>query len=113
MGWGQLNARLTQGREFYYADRLREVAVPIVGDDACERVYGLGAPGVIYRRSSIRCAGFPRGGCGPCFGASGGPLVVLDGPGSLEVGIVQSVDACGERRYFDPYPRVVALRGFP
>jgi len=113
MGWGQLNARLTRGREFYYADRLREVAVPIVGDDACERVYGLGAPGVIYRRSSIVCAGFPRGGAGTCFGDSGGPLVVPDGPGWLEVGIVQSGDACGERRYFDTYTRVDALRGFP
>src|SRR3712207_2390128 len=42
MGWGAITARKSPGGNRYFADRLRELEVPVQGDDACERAYGLG-----------------------------------------------------------------------
>jgi secreted trypsin-like serine protease len=76
MGWGAINGRKSPGGAVYYADRLRQLQVPIVGDDACEGVYGIGLGDFPYRPAWLLCAGTADGRTGACYGDSGGPLVV-------------------------------------
>jgi secreted trypsin-like serine protease len=106
MGWGRLNARPSPGDNDYYADRLRELEVPVVSDDACESVYGGGGSGLLYRPAWIVCAGTAQGLTGPCSGDSGGPLVVGGPDAWLQVGILQGADSCAAAGYYDLYTRV-------
>ena len=103
MGWGRLNRRRSEGGQRYYADRLRELSVPIQGDDACERAFGLGFSDFPYRPEWLLCAGTAAGTAGVCFGDSGGPLVVGGPAGWLDVGVVAATDSCAARGYFDLY----------
>ena len=112
MGWGRLNRRRSEGGQRYYADRLRELSVPIQGDDACERVFGLGFSDFPYRPEWLLCAGTAAGTAGVCFGDSGGPLVVGGPAGWLDVGVVAATDSCAARGYFDLYTRVDRISGF-
>ena len=59
MGWGRLNRRRSEGGHEYFADRLRELSVPIQGDDACERAFGIGFATSRTDRSGS-CAPAPR-----------------------------------------------------
>lgn len=112
IGWGALNRRQSPGDNWYYADRLRELQVPVQGDDACENAYGIGAVNIPYRPAWVRCAGAADGRSGACFGDSGAPLVV-GGPGSwLDVGILIGGDSCASRGYFDLYARVDQISAF-
>ena len=97
MGWGRLNRRRSEGGKRYYADRLRELSVPIQGDDACERAFGLGFSDFPYRPEWLLCAGTAAGTAGVCFGDSGGPLVVGGPAGWLDVGVVAATDSCAAR----------------
>ena len=112
MGWGRLNRRRSEGGQRYYADRLRELSVPIQGDDACERAFGLGFSDFPYRPEWLLCAGTAAGTAGVCFGDSGGPLVVGGPAGWLDVGVVAATDSCAARGYFDLYTRVDRISGF-
>jgi secreted trypsin-like serine protease len=112
IGWGRLNTQPSPGGNAYYADRLREVEVPVVGDDGCELVYGGGGEGVLYRSAWTMCAGFAAGGKGTCYGDSGGPLVVAGPAGWIEVGIVQGGDGCAEPAYYDLYVRADRIARF-
>ena len=76
LGWGRLNARRSPGGNSYYADRLRELQLPIQGDDACENAYGIGLADFPYRAEWIVCAGAGDGRSGTCGADSGAPLVV-------------------------------------
>ncbi|HET8755222.1 MAG TPA: serine protease, partial [Solirubrobacteraceae bacterium] len=86
VGWGTLNARRSRGGDWYYADRLRELRLPIVSDDACESVFGVGWRKAPYLPSRLICGGTGDGTSGPCYGDSGGPLVVATTAGWLDVG---------------------------
>jgi secreted trypsin-like serine protease len=116
MGWGELNAHRSSGGNRYFADRLRELQLPIQGDDACESAYGTGFEDFPYRPTWLLCAGAGDGRAGPCDGDSGAPLVVGE-PGSwLDVGVLSGGDGCAAPGYFDLYARVdrisrFALRG--
>ena len=112
MGWGRLNRRRSEGGNEYYADRLRELAVPIQGDDACERAFGIGFANLPYRPEWLLCAGTAAGTAGVCFGDSGGPLVVRGPAGWLDVGVVAATDSCAARGYFQLYTRVDRISGF-
>jgi len=112
MGWGRLNARRSPGGGWYYADRLRQLQVPLQSDDTCEGVFGIGASDMPYRPAWSICIGAGDGKTGPCSGDSGAPLVV-GGPGSwLDVGVLQGGDACASRGYYDLYTRVDKISAF-
>jgi Trypsin len=109
-GWGQLEAGLTPGGTEYYADRLREVQLPLIGDDACERVYGAGNGSLDYRPQWNACAG--GAGAGTCYGDSGGPLAVATASGWLQVGITETGDACAAQGFFDIFTRADRVAAF-
>jgi hypothetical protein len=109
MGWGALNARRTPGRNVFFADRLRELSLPVQGDDACEGVFGIGFFRYPYRPEWVLCAGTGAGTSGTCRGDSGGPLVVRSGEAWVDVGVVSGGDACASRGFFDLFARVDAI----
>jgi secreted trypsin-like serine protease len=111
-GWGRLNANTTPDGGNYYADRLRELAQPVVGDDACENVYGGGTSVIPYRPEWTVCAGTLAGGSGSCYGDSGGPLAVQTATGWMQIGIVLGGDGCAEAGYYDLYTRVDRINAF-
>jgi secreted trypsin-like serine protease len=112
IGWGQINAGRSPLGNRYYADRLRELQLPVQGDAACENAYGLGFPDFPYRPAWLLCAGTGAGGTGPCYGDSGGPLVV-GAPGAwLDVGIVSGGDACAAPGYYTLFARVDRISRF-
>jgi secreted trypsin-like serine protease len=112
IGWGALNARPSPGGNQYYADRLRQVQVPMQGDAACENAFGVGFWDYPYRPQWLLCAGTSEGRTGTCYGDSGGPLVVAAPGGWLDVGIVNGGDACAARGYFDLFARVDRISAF-
>jgi len=112
MGWGRLNRRRSDGGHEYYADRLRDLPVPIQGDDACESAFGIGFAGFPYRPEWLVCAGTAAGTTGVCYGDSGGPLVVGGPSGWLDVGVASANDSCAARGYFDLYVRVDRVNSF-
>lgn len=100
IGWGDTDiARLIQ----HYPFRLREVEVPIVSDADCTTAYPVGLfPGMV-------CAGdLVDGGEDSCYGDSGGPLMVPDGPDWVQVGIVSTGTDCARRRFPGIYTEVAA-----
>jgi secreted trypsin-like serine protease len=112
MGWGRLNAKPTGAGGSYTADRLRQLSLPVVGDDACERAYGGGGVLLTYRPAWELCAGVGDAATGTCYGDSGGPLVIESPAGWTQLGIVQSGDGCASPGFFDLYTRVDRIRAF-
>ena len=89
VGWGQLD-------DGSAPDLLRRVdGLPIITNEACANSAGAFFGGIGPRTI---CAGADRLGKGPCFGDSGGPLLVPFGESWAQVGIVSfgvNVDQCG------------------
>ena len=112
MGWGALNARASRGGNWYYADRLHELAVPVQSDDACENAYGVGFREFPYTPAWLLCAGTGDGRSGTCWGDSGAPLVLSAPTGWVDVGILNGGDACAAPGYFDFYVRADQIRAF-
>jgi secreted trypsin-like serine protease len=111
MGWGELHVP-RRNAPSYYADRLRELALPIVGDDACESAFGIGTRALPYRPAWSICAGEQGAGKGPCYGDSGGPLVVETPDGWLGVGILVGGDDCAAPGYYTLFTRVDRISAF-
>jgi secreted trypsin-like serine protease len=91
-------------QEYFAAgsDELLEVAVPLVGRQACQDAYGASKVG----QGQI-CAG--KGGKDSCSGDSGGPLVAFDEKGQpFQVGVVSWGIGCADSRYPGIYTRVSA-----
>ena len=82
-GWGRLETpERARSASRSVPDRLQVVAMPIVDNDTCSRVFSSVSVGDV-------CAGYRRGGAGTCFGDSGGALVVPGGPTVwTQVGVV-------------------------
>jgi hypothetical protein len=76
MGWGRIGGSgRDRGGGSYAADRLRQLSLPVVGDDACERAYGAGGDQLTYRPTWELCAGAGDAATGTCYGDSGGVFV--------------------------------------
>jgi hypothetical protein len=112
IGWGQIHAGRSPGGHLYYADRLRELQLPVQGDPACESAYGIGFVDFPYRPAWLLCAGTGAGGTGPCHGDSGAPLVVGTPGAWLDVGILSGGDEYAARGYYDLYARVDRISAF-
>jgi len=111
-GWGQIEAKPTPGGTNYYADRLRELQLPLVSDETCEAAYGAGDGLLTYRPKYNLCAGTGAGTAGDCYGDSGGPLAVETPAGWLQIGIVETGDACASPGFYDIYTRVDRISAF-
>jgi len=108
-GWGFVQAAHGFDPQ-HLPTELQEVALPIVGIEACARA---------YRDSPMRgnpidgrnlCAGFPEGGRDTCQGDSGGPLMVRAEDGAwLQAGIVSWGEGCALRERYGVYTRVAAF----
>ncbi|MBN1537623.1 MAG: trypsin-like serine protease [Anaerolineales bacterium] len=86
-----------------YSDALREVQVPIVSYATCMDGYN----GAINLNDAYHlCAGLAEGGKDSCYGDSGGPLIVPNGTGWLQAGIVSFGEGCAEPNYYGVYARV-------
>jgi len=108
VGWGQLE-------DGSAPDVLRRVdGLPIITNEACALSAGAFFGGIGPRTI---CAGADRLGKGPCFGDSGGPLLVPYGDSWAQVGIVSfgvNVDQCGNipaafSRVTELYEYIVAV----
>ena len=96
-GWGRVPE---QGKES--TDVLHGVNVPIVSQQACRAVYDSDlTPDAV-------CAGFTNGGADSCEGDSGGPLIVPNGNGWAQVGIVSWGGdlGCGVAGQYGVYARL-------
>lgn len=112
IGWGRINPKVTANGGSYTADRLRQLSIPVVSDDDCERAYGGGSGTLTYRPAWELCAGAADSATGTCYGDSGGPLVVDSPAGWTQIGIVQSGDGCASPGYYDLFTRVDRIRAF-
>jgi hypothetical protein len=112
MGWGALHAHKSPGGAIFFADRLHELQLPVQGDDACENAFGLGWSDFPYRPAWLLCAGTGAGDTGPCFGDSGGPLIVGAPGAPLDVGVLSGGDSCAARGFYDLYARVDRIARF-
>jgi trypsin len=99
------------------SDALLQIEVPLVSRAQCRKTYGEGAPPDFPLEEIISdrmiCAGSRTGGKGPCYGDSGGPLL-LPAPGKtpLLAGVVSWGVTCGDAHYPDVYTNVAALADY-
>ncbi|XP_075748470.1 trypsin-1-like isoform X2 [Rhipicephalus microplus] len=103
-GYGTLYAGGPQARE------LRTVAVPVIPDSKCSRLYkdafvSLGEPNP-FDADAMFCAIEEGGGKDSCQGDSGGPAVQRQGGLSQLVGVVSWGVGCGHSRYPGVYTKV-------
>lgn len=84
-----------------FPDTLQAVAVPILEADECAAAYPEAGPHQL-------CAGYEEGGKDACQGDSGGALLVPDGAGYRQAGIVSYGEGCAAPGRPTVYTRVSA-----
>uniref|UniRef100_A0A3B4B784 Peptidase S1 domain-containing protein n=1 Tax=Periophthalmus magnuspinnatus TaxID=409849 RepID=A0A3B4B784_9GOBI len=94
-GWGY-----TQEGNFTFPNTLREVSIPIIGDNQCKCAIPFFLP------PDTLCAGLQEGGKDTCQGDSGGPLVVKEGTRWVQVGVVSIGQGCGRAKSPGVYSEV-------
>lgn len=104
LGWGGL---AHDERRQVYPEVLIELPVPTIDDATCAAELGRA-----HRPGAHFCAGDPApdGGADACRGDSGGPLLVEDPGGWVQIGIVSFGETCG--RTYTAYTDVAAYCGF-
>jgi hypothetical protein len=100
IGWGTTK---TDG----YPTTLQTVDVPLVSDAGCQASYGRKVVA-----DTMVCAGHPGGGQDACTGDSGGPLLVAEPGGWVQVGLVSWGYGCALPDLPGVYAEVAALRDF-
>ena len=99
VGWGETEVDPAP-------DRLREVTVPIVSNQVANQPQSYAG----QVSDNMLAAGLPEGGVDSCFGDSGGPLMVANGPGGHTLaGIVSWGLGCGQPDFYGIYTRVSAF----
>ena len=110
-GWGLLrpirisDGRLTDffsnepvrpGDQRYFSDRLMQVELPLVSQDACRSVYAASIARGAVLDSRVFCAGVAAGGRDTCQGDSGGPLLTRTEDGRyVQIGVISWGKMCG------------------
>ena len=102
IGWG-----LTEERGTRSPNELRMVEIPVLDPLECENVYGSA-----FDRLLNVCAGRPADGKAPCFGDSGGPLLLTYRGIPREAGIVSFGQGCARPSFPGAFTRVSALFDF-
>ncbi len=103
-GWGNTNKQSPDGHEpDFYANRMREVNVPIVSDARAERIYDARF-GPSYVSSIHVAAG--ETGKDTCQGDSGGPLFDRVSGRYTQIGITSWGVGCGAAGYPNVYAEV-------
>lgn len=105
IGWGVAGSTASSG---YHPHNLREVEVPVVSDPVCADAY----PGELIADQMVCAGDMVDGGEDSCYGDSGGPLLVPDGPDWLQIGVVSTGRGCARRAYPGIYTEVSAFDGF-
>jgi hypothetical protein len=105
IGWGA-----TQYDTAVVPNVLQEVEIPIVSDETCLNVLGR-----YFIPDVMLCAGVlgasPGTGLDPCYGDSGGPLMVKTGSGDWRlVGLVDWGFECGSDRFYGAFSEVAPHR---
>jgi len=104
-GWGKI-----QKERKLMSDKLRQVEVPIISNNLCERFFRESGQSQYIPRIFL-CAGYMDGGRDTCEGDSGGPLVV---PGDdnrwFLAGLTSWGIGCGESNSPGVYTRVSEFR---
>jgi secreted trypsin-like serine protease len=100
-GWGN---RSSTGID--YPDALHQVEVPIISNQTCENWFDSALWPDDWVTPNMLCAGFAEGGRDACQGDSGGALVIRDGQGWEQAGIVSWGDGCAEPMKPGVYTRV-------
>ncbi|XP_058792483.1 trypsin-3-like [Phymastichus coffea] len=103
IGWGRI------GSSEPVSEDLRKVDLPIMSDEECLQAD--------YRKNRITdnmfCAGYFEGGRDSCKGDSGGPLLVRNDVGAMEVvGIVSFGRGCAKPRFPGVYTKVSNYLGW-
>ncbi|MBF0203932.1 MAG: serine protease [Desulfamplus sp.] len=103
MGWGWTKPKVRS-----YPDQLQEVNIPLISNEKCASVFGVGEI-----TENMLCAGFSEGGKDACQGDSGGPLVVPhpDG-GYVLTGIVSWGNGCAQPDAYGVYTRISMMRNW-
>jgi len=97
MGWGDQDpAPGQENRKF--ENELYQVNVPLVQQSLC--------PDSVRNSDNAFCAGFVSGGYDSCQGDSGGPIVVANGGGYEQLGIVSWGQGCAEAGNYGVYANV-------
>ena len=91
-----------------YPDSLRQVSVPVVSNATCNAPQSYGGDVT----SNMMCAGYAQGGKDSCSGDSGGPLMVPNGSGWMQAGIVSWGDGCAEPNKYGVYTRLANFKGW-
>lgn len=102
LGWGATNPDGSA-----YSDKLRQVALPVVTNQECQRAEQVNGYGATIT-DNMMCAGYIEGGKDSCFGDSGSPLVISSGERHRQVGIVSfgPWDGCAIPGAYGIYTRV-------
>ncbi|XP_048188208.1 mastin-like [Perognathus longimembris pacificus] len=106
-GWGDVMYE----KPLQYPYHLQQVAVPIVGNEDCNRMYQNKTSRLRVRPNNIKdsmlCAG--QEGKGSCLGDSGGPLVCSWNRTLVQVGVVSWTKGCGHPAFPGVYTRVTSF----
>jgi len=95
-GWGTLPGNAL------YPEVMRKVeAVPVLSFSKCYEIFGAS-----FDANAQLCAGFLEGGKDACVGDSGGPLLVLAGGSTVQVGFVSYGMGCAKPDQPGVYTRV-------
>lgn len=112
-GWGSTRKHVAgkkkRNKPPKYSHGLREVQVPVVASDECNRDYGGPRDGGVNAEVMI-CAG--QTGRDACWGDSGGPLFSDTPAGFIQVGIASWGIGCAAPERPGVYTRVSALADF-
>ena len=90
------------------ADRLQEVAVPVVSNSTCNAPQAYNG----QVQSSEICAGFAQGGKDSCQGDSGGPLVADFQGKTYSVGVVSWGSGCARPNKYGVYARTIDAKSW-
>lgn len=105
-GWGWINA-FKNGDQPVRSPILKQLKVPLVSDQECEKLFRRLPPGVI-------CGGYKVEPKGICKGDSGGPLACKNESGiwNLAGTVSFSLDGCAQKDTYDYFTDIANYKGW-